>query len=282
MNGIDLLHLCEPAQRVLANPSRIKLVRHASPECDLEHLHQIGFLEEYQSCQGKEVFKSADFIISFLAESGSRSRFIGVYRVGSTQSPAPAWSADYPHPEMDPGNVFYDLQKVPGFESLEERLVIDWGAATRSWVQNYKAKPLIEVYPEGHVRDFPGSLEFILTHDELARIVLNPDANRIWHKMLGAVSGIYLITDMESGQLYVGSAYGAQGLIGRWTQYVKSHHGGNKNLIELLNQDPHRYTNFAFSILRTLPKTLTNREVIEVENLFKRKLGSRAFGLNGN
>ena len=257
-------------------------MRHASPECDLEHLYRLGFLDEYQRRQDKEVFKNTDFIMSFLAEQGSRSRFIGVYAVGPCQSPAPSWPSEYPHPEMAPCRFIYDLQKVPGFESLEDRLIIDWGTGTRSWVQNYKEKNLIEVRPEGHVRDFPGYEDLILTYDELSRVIQNPDANRIWHKMLSAVSGVYLITDLESGQLYVGSAYGAQGLLGRWTQYVKTHHGNNKNLIELLQQDPHRYRSFAFSILRTLPKTLTNREVIQVENLFKRKLGSRAFGLNGN
>ena len=45
----------------------------------------------------------------------------------------------------------------------------------------------------------------------------------------------------------------------------------------------HRVTKLdQFTILRTLPKSMTAGEVIEIEAAFKRKLGSRAFGLNAN
>ncbi len=80
----------------------------------------------------------------------------------------------------------------------------------------------------------------------------------------------------------MGSAYGAEGIFGRWAQYTRSKHGGNKRLVELLEAHPERWRRFQFSILRTLPKTMTAAEVIEVESLKKRKLGSRAFGLNRN
>lgn len=282
MDGIDLLRLCEPADRVLANPSRIKLVRHALPGYDIERLHQHGYLEEYQRIQGREVFKDHDFLLSFLAEAGQRSRFIGAYAVGACHHGPSAWSEHFPHPEMPRGEVLYDLHQVAGFESFENRLVVDWGPGTRSWAQNYRPKRLIEVYPEGHARDFPGYQDVLLTFEELSRIISHPSANRIWHTMLAAVAGVYLITDLESGQFYVGSAYGKAGLLGRWQQYVSSRHGHNKNLRELLEREPDRHHHFAFSILQTLPKTLTQREVIEVESLFKRKLGSRAFGLNAN
>jgi len=50
----------------------------------------------------------------------------------------------------------------------------------------------------------------------------------------------------------------------------------------LLERHPERYHEFRFSILRTLPRTMTAKEVAEVESLYKRKLGTRAFELNGN
>ena len=46
------------------------------------------------------------------------------------------------------------------------------------------------------------------------------------------------------------------GLLGRWTHYVKSLHGDNKLMKELLC-DPDRYTHFRFSILQLLPKAVT-------------------------
>ncbi|MGI2897324.1 hypothetical protein ACRTD4_24965, partial [Vibrio alginolyticus] len=71
-------------------------------------------------------------------------------------------------------------------------------------------------------------------------------------------------------------------IYGRWNNYASTGHGGNK-LLKLIcesGRDMHR--EFRFSILRTLPKSLTQKEVIEYENFYKSKLGSRAYGLNEN
>ncbi|MEY8351257.1 hypothetical protein AALF16_23870 [Bacillus cereus] len=40
--------------------------------------------------------------------------------------------------------------------------------------------------------------------------------------------------------------------------------------------------NFSFSLLQTLPKTVTPLEVLEIESLYKEKLGTRKFGYNSN
>ena len=58
--------------------------------------------------------------------------------------------------------------------------------------------------------------------------------------------------------------------------YAKNGHGGNKELKKL---DP---ANFQFSILEIVPATATAETVIECENRWKEKLGTRQFGLNIN
>lgn len=136
--------------------------------------------------------------------------------------------------------------------------------------------------PEGYVKQFPGYLDFILTYSELAKLIGNPEANREWRNRLSSVAGVYLIIDTTTGEQYVGSASGKQGIWGRWETYVKTKHGGNKQLREVLGNDANNIERFQFTVLRTLPKTLTKREVIEIENLYKKKLNTRAFGLNSN
>ena len=261
---------------------RVRLVRHADYRWDLEVLLRSGHFDEYQARQGRPVFKKAARIVSFVAERGTRSRFLGVFRVRGVSTKVPAYPPGFPYPHMGLGKLRYDLAKLPEFAPMENRLVIDWGAGTRSWVQKPRPKPVIEILPTGHVRDFPGYDEVILRFEELERIVRNPDANRTWHTMLRAVAGVYLITDMESGAQYVGSAHGDTAILGRWTSYVKTKDGGNKRLKELLSKHPDRYKSFVFSILRTLPRSMTKNEVIAVETLHKKKLGTRAFGLNEN
>jgi len=106
--------------------------------------------------------------------------------------------------------------------------------------------------------------------------------NKQWKMMLSNVYGVYLILDTITGQQYIGSAYGKEGLWGRWSNYIQTRHGGNKILIELLKEDPLRYKKFRFSILNVVPNSSLREEVIHLEQITKEKLGTRAFGLNSN
>ena len=51
---------------------------------------------------------------------------------------------------------------------------------------------------------------------------------------------------------------------------------------ELIEDDPAYPQQFLFSVLHILPKTMARDEIIERETRYKRKLGSRATGLNSN
>lgn len=85
-------------------------------------------------------------------------------------------------------------------------------------------------------------------------MVKSPEANRQWKVMLSNVYGIYLILDTTDGQQYVGTAYGTDGIWGRWRAYVQTKHGKNKDLIEILNQDPLRNKKFVASNVGFLKK----------------------------
>lgn len=180
------------------------------------------------------------------------------------------------------GGVYYDLEALPGFEDLAGRVVIDWGGSALAWHQWLADKEVLEVLPAGYVRPFPGYLDFVLAYEELVAIIESPAANREWHRRLSAVAGVYLIVDRQTGKQYVGSASGSEGILGRWRAYATAAHGGNRQLKALLDADPGCGAHLEFTILRTLPRTLTRAEVVEYEALYKRKLGTRAFGLNSN
>ena len=141
---------------------------------------------------------------------------------------------------------------------------------------------VVELSPGLHYSSFSDYLDIILTYPELCEIIT---ANyKDWRIALSAVKGVYLITDASTGKLYVGSAYGDDGIWGRWRDYVKTNgHGGNKSLLALVEADSdYAVNNFRFSILMLLPKTVTPDEAIRKEQLFKQKLGSNSFGLNNN
>ena len=95
--------------------------------------------------------------------------------------------------------------------------------------------------------------------------------------MLESWRGVYLIRDCSDGKGYVGSAYGADNLLGRWQEYGRTGHGQNV----LLRKRDHR--NFQFSILERLPETAEPKLVIERERRWKLRLGTAApNGLNLN
>lgn len=269
--------------RGVSPTARIKLVRHQDKRFDIHELAREGKLEIYQAYQSEPRF-DCDYIISFLGDADRRAVFWGVYKVlGRTAAKTRLTSADQAEYGLaEEGSVFYDFQLVDGFDDLRERLVIDWGKATLAWHQWLSPKEVIEILPKGYVKKFPGYLDFVLRHDQLVELIANPATNREWHRMLAAVAGIYLIVDQTTGKQYVGSAYGRGGILARWTSYATSGHGGNAQLVDLLKGSPEHAKNFTYSILRTLPLTLTPAEVINFEGLYKRKLGSRAFGLNSN
>lgn len=232
----------------------------------------------YQNQQGDNVFNGTDYIVSFIGEGGRLSRFIGVYKILSEKK------LPDKKPSVD-GNFYryeYSMEEVDGFEDMKERVIVDWGASTRAWHQWIdNKKEIIEIHPGLHYKQFTDYFDFVLDFRELKEIT--DRQYRDWKRMLTATKGIYLISDSKTGQLYVGSAYGDDGIWGRWTTYATTNgHGNNKKLKELLAKDNNYGDNFRFSILMLLPRTVTPDQAIQMERLFKKKLGTNSFGLNSN
>lgn len=264
--------------RGLDKKAKVKLVRHKDARCDLyqEYRTNREWFLAYQSSQAKPVFRGVDYIVSFIGEEGTFSRFIGVYQVCSEQE-KPTYNPE----TLTDGKYIYDLQEVGGFEDLKERVIVKWSNAIswHQWIKN--GMEVIEIQPGLHYKQFTDYFEFILNFDELKEIVTNQYSD--WKRMLSATKGIYLISDTKTGKLYVGSAYGENGIWGRWSEYVKTNgHGGNKTLKELVGNDSTHGNHFQFSILMLLPRTVTPDEAIKKERLFKNKLGTNSFGLNNN
>jgi hypothetical protein len=86
-----------------------------------------------------------------------------------------------------------------------------------------------------------------------------------------------LLVRRKTGEQYVGSATGDSGFFGRWLCYQDGH-GGNVGLRELA-ADAAEYD---VNILEVAASNATVEEIYERESLWKRKLGTRANGLNRN
>ncbi|MFE4029482.1 GIY-YIG nuclease family protein [Priestia sp. YIM B13551] len=266
----------------------IKVARHMDTRgVDVHELYTNGYFNLYQSYQEKNVFKDCDYLVSCLGIENNQALFIGVYEVGDvTKVEGLPDHLDIPYRGKAKvhSKYKYELKKLNGFEDLEGRLVIKWQNIAQAWCMKIDTneKEVVQLLPKGYIRDFPGYLEINLPFVELQGVINDPTANSVWHRMLSSVGGVYLIVDTYNGLQYVGSASGKEGILGRWKEYAKNGHGGNKKLKTIIESEPNRVQKFKFSILQTLPRTLTKNEVLIEESKYKHKLGSRAYGLNLN
>ena len=255
----------------LFKTSRVKLVRHKDRRAEYRDLiKDREELLKYQQEQGKPIFHDCDYIISFIGQEQRKSILFGVFKVmGFTF-------------DDQVRKYYYNLEQLTEFEYLANRVIIDWGNNAISWHQWYdkQIKEIIQILPQGYMGSFPGLLNFVLDFSELKILINNPDANQDWKSNLSSIDGIYLILDSKTGNQYIGSASGKEGIWQRWTDYATTVHGGNEKLKELVSEDPNCYKHFKYSILQSLPSNLTQKEVVAIENLYKEKLGTKGHGLN--
>ncbi|MEV8130732.1 GIY-YIG nuclease family protein [Pseudarthrobacter oxydans] len=210
--------------------------------------------------------------LNFLATSGRRARFITAFENnGEVQA------------EQTETLRFFDLRTSVVFSAMSDRLVIEWTADTVNWAKTGKAACQLSVVEiaDPHTEPFPGFDSLLISYDELQAVVAD-DRYTQWRSALSSVQGIYLISDTQTGKLYVGKADGAERFLGRWSEYARNGHGGNVALRELAGADAEHARHFRFSILRVFGPSATTAQVDAAETHFKRALLSRQTGHNRN
>ena len=131
--------------------------------------------------------------------------------------------------------------------------------------------------------DFPGYDKVRLSYCQL-KSILNR-GKKDWVAALENQKAVYLITDTQNGKLYVGSATSEKGmLLQRWNDYVTTGHGGNKELIRIVETKGIEYiqTHFQYSILENYNAKIDDSIILEREKWWKKTLLSHKFGYNDN
>lgn len=267
-----------------------KLVRHPLNKKDVRDIYSRGglnYIEAYQSSQSKRIFDNCSHVVAFLGIANTKAKFIGTYKIlgivegSEVQEYMPE---GYPYEEhFDKNHVYYKMERVDIMEDLVNRLIIDW-PSPRSWFNWASTEKEVLSILSSEEMDFPGYESLILTYTELADIVDGDERYKKWHDALENVNGVYLICDTKNNMQYIGTTYNEEGILGRWTNYVRMLDGGDVGIKAHLKKHPDAYLDFQFTILRVLPKPIEMKDAIAVETLYKKKLGTRneAFGLNKN
>ena len=234
-----------------------------------------GTFRQWQEHQNQKNFQ-CEHILSLIYLGGDRWLFAGVYVVDGVQ----------PGKWKNTTCYQYLTREVDGLDHLAGKAIIQFKKSFRaSYLRGpkYASHLLMSELRSKRmtIGDFPGFNSVLLSHRMLQTLVR--ESNSSWRTALSNVAGIYLITDTSDGRLYVGSAYGGDGIWQRWTAYVKNGHGGNKELRNLLRDkgQPHA-EHFQFSLLEVCDLNSSDEYVIERETHWKTVLKSREFGLNKN
>lgn len=272
-----------------ADKKRVKLLRHKDKRekkiidgkeyedslYDL-YLNEHEVFLSYQSGQLVKNFKKVDYIVSFIGEESTTSRFVGVFRNNGILERL----EDYKGEEQ----ANFDFVELAGFELLKDRVIINWNNPV-SWHQYYENEmPVIRIdrgLEENNIPVFTRFEDVVLDYKQL-KLIFDKN-NQEWKSKLESCNCIYLILDKSNGKQYVGSTYSMGGIWERWKQYAETGHGNDVELKKLLDGDPdYAKKNFQWCILETLPLNIIGKHAIDRESLYKRKFGTREHGNYNN
>lgn len=256
----------------------VRLVRHQDSRLGRGRLYEAwrnnrDAFESYQSVQSKDRFPIGGLLASFVVTEAQKTVFFGIYRVDGVDR-CPSGSSDALLRHDTSGHYRYDLTLLDLLADYRDKVVIDWGAGTRSWVQRAANQPkqVVEIAAQFEPR-FPGFREFVRPVEDI------PTLPNGWQQVLRSVKGVYLLVDLDSGGQYVGSAKGADSLFGRWMEYATDGHGGNLGLRRAASSGRRRYQ---VSVLEVVGENTPDTTIEQIEAHWKNKLLSRTFGLNVN
>lgn len=206
--------------------------------------------------------------------------FGGIYKVEKIQ------------PEVF-NQVGYKLTLLDDYKEYRKRLIIkiqkpigrDVYNRRYSTVQEQLHPEVYEIAPNVKLEHFKGYQHVCLKHKELQQIIDRNEPS--WKDALSHVKGVYVITDLETGQLYIGSASGnTDGIWQRWSNYAHLNNltGGNKEFMSILNEKGTDYIikHFQYSILEIFDTKTKSNTIIERENYWKAVLDTKKHGMNHN
>jgi hypothetical protein len=294
------MNLNDLIERAGINPEHVIALRHrptepglnkvlpwlAAERHDLFNAYQQTQNEKLQEAMAKMV--GAGYVASFIGRQPGTALFIGLYSITGARPlnfekfwQIPAHSELKAHgmkgwaKEDNRDNIlWFDLEPTDFCSSWKGKLIVSWPPPERSWWRRAHRNDLqvLAILEDCSLdASMPAWDEIDLSWGELKVLPTR------WKSALSQWRAIYYIFDTSDGKGYVGSAYGAANLLGRWQNYAADGHGGNKLLRSRSAEE------LRFTILQRVSPDAEARDVIRLEQTWKDRLHTRApYGLNDN
>ena len=186
------------------------------------------------------------------------------------------------------GGVSFEGEEIEKYTPLFGRVIVQYHKTTMAqgrYFSELQDEMIVnQILPNKYDGDdFPGYDKVRLSYRQLEAIITREKKD--WISALSNQKAVYLITDKHNGKLYVGSATSNSGmLLQRWSDYVHNGHGGNKDLIALIQREGFEYVkeHFQYSILENYNSKVDDHVILARESWWKETLQSRAWGYNSN
>ncbi|MEB5680244.1 GIY-YIG nuclease family protein [Staphylococcus epidermidis] len=187
----------------------------------------------------------------------------------------------------------YELTLMDDYKEYRKRLIVklkkpigrDLYNRLYKNIQDTLEPEVYEIAPNTKLGHFPGYQNVTLSHPQMQQIILRNEPS--WKQALMNVKGVYVITDLSNGKLYIGSASGnTDGIWQRWSDYanIENLTGGNKllNEIKLDKGKDYIINNFQYLILEIFDTKTKVDTIINRENYWKNVFCTRKYGMNFN
>lgn len=280
----ELFHFSEPTNaKIKLNRNNTTfpawdLLLHDDPEWEIMNAYRGGECNNNHKMNGREYLFA---FAQYYPYGKDYYIFGGLYRATEIQPPVYE-------------GIGYKLEHMDQYAGYEKRLIIRINKVLSNnepYMRLYEhvqdqLDPIVhEIAPRTKLGTFNGYDHVTLTHGELQDIINHDEPE--WRTALSAVKAVYVITDRNTGKLYVGSASSDnEGLWTRWSTYANLNDptGGNKEMIELRNKYGAEYitSNFSYSILEIFDKKTSRDTVLSRESYWKGVLRTIEFGMNDN
>ena len=273
----------------------LKDVSRKKGKVSIEDIRARGDILAYQSGQrSRNLGQIGDAVAFFVGERGNTGRFIGLFDVidiggHDYKSENAGRARDLGFLNLNPTNIWYELNERAEFNFLIDRAIIKWpskGIHTSYWLgQDTRTRPdaeVLEIRAAGYKETFPRFDRLVISLAKLQQVARPNSSMSSWIEPLRTTRGVYLISDLDYGDLYIGSAVGGDGIWGRWESYAKTTHGGNKIMRLAVGAGKLKPDSVQFSILETLSSLSSEEDGLTAERLWKKKLGKKAITLNAN
>lgn len=189
--------------------------------------------------------------------------------------------------------IGYNLTLMDDYKEYIKRLIImiEKPIGRDSYNRKYESiqkqlnPEIYELSPSTKLGHFLGYQNVSLMHKDMQHIIQSNEPS--WKDALSNVKGIYVVTDTNNGNLYIGSASGnTDGIWQRWSGYASTENltGGNKEFIQILNEKGNEYIThyFRYSIIEIFDTKTKVETILKRENYWKNVFDTKNHGMNHN